>query len=57
MTNETMILVIDDDLNDQALIKRAFRVIGIRSSIHFVNNGLEAIAYMMGEGQYSNRAK
>lgn len=50
------IMVVDDDPNDLILIERAFREIGVREPIHTINGGREAIAYMMGEGKYSNRA-
>lgn len=49
------ILVIEDDPNDQFLIERAFRKIGVTDPIQIVGDGLEAIAYMMGEGKYSER--
>jgi CheY-like chemotaxis protein len=49
------ILVVDDDPNDLFLIEHAFRVIGVKEPIHTINGGLEAIAYMMGEGKFSDR--
>lgn len=49
------ILVIDDDPNDLIFIERAFRAIGVKDPIHTLSGGLEAIAYMMGEGKYSDR--
>ncbi len=58
MKKETpTILVVEDDPNDQFLLRRAFKKIGVTSPIHLVNNGLEAIAYMMGEGGYRDRAQ
>lgn len=51
------ILVVEDDPNDQFLIERAFRKIGVTDPIQIVGNGAEAIAYMMGEGKYSDRKK
>jgi CheY-like chemotaxis protein len=50
------ILVVDDDANDLILIESAFRDIGVKDPIHTVNGGREAIAYMMGEGKYSDRS-
>ena len=35
----------------------AFGGIGLTAAVHFVNDGREAIAYMMGEGTYSDRDK
>ena len=49
------ILVVDDDPNDLILIERAFRAIGVKDPIHTVTGGQEAIAYMMGEGKFSDR--
>jgi CheY-like chemotaxis protein len=51
------ILVIEDEPSDQMLIKSAFKHIGLTSSIKMVNDGAEAIAYLMGEGNYSDRTK
>jgi CheY-like chemotaxis protein len=51
------ILIVDDDANDRILIESAFREVGVTDPIHTVNNGKEAIAYMMGEGKYSDRSK
>jgi CheY-like chemotaxis protein len=50
------ILVVEDDGNDQLLIERAFRKIGVTDPIQIVGDGAEAIAYMMGEGKYSDRS-
>ena len=49
------ILIVEDDPNDQLLIKHAFRQIGVIDPIQIVGDGAEAIAYMMGEGKYSDR--
>jgi CheY-like chemotaxis protein len=51
------ILVVDDSQDDQFLIERAFRKIGVTDPIHMMNDGVEAIEYMMGEGKYKNRQK
>jgi CheY-like chemotaxis protein len=51
------ILVIDDDRDDQYLIKMAFKKIGVTDPIHLVSDGMEAIEYMMGEGKYADRKK
>ncbi|HYG36549.1 MAG TPA: response regulator [Clostridia bacterium] len=49
------ILVVEDDPNDQMFIVEAFRTNGVHNPIHVVNNGSEAIAYLMGEGSYGDR--
>ena len=51
------LLIVDDDANDLTLIEAAFRAVGVKDPIHTVNGGREAIAYMMGEGKYSDRSK
>jgi CheY-like chemotaxis protein len=51
------IMVVEDDLNDRFLIEHAFREIGVTDPIQYVGDGKEAIAYMMGEGKYSDRKK
>lgn len=51
------ILVIEDNLGDQKLIKIAFEKLGINVPLHFLNDGAVAIAYMMGEGPYADRKK
>ena len=49
------ILVVEDDLDDQFILTRGFKKIGVSTPIHVMGNGLEAIAYMMGEGKFANR--
>ena len=49
------ILVVEDDKNDQRLIERAFRGVGVKGPIHLVDDGAAAIAYMMGEGKFADR--
>jgi len=51
------IMVVEDDPNDQFLIEHAFREIGVIDPIHYVGDGAEAIAYMLGEGKFSDREK
>jgi CheY-like chemotaxis protein len=51
------ILVVEDDQNDQFLIERAFRKLGVTDPIQIVGDGAEAIAYMMAEGKYADRSK
>jgi CheY-like chemotaxis protein len=49
------ILIVEDDKNDQFLIERAFRKMGVTDPIRLVDDGAEAIAYMMGDGKYADR--
>jgi CheY-like chemotaxis protein len=52
--NATLLLV-DDDQNFLVFVERAFRQNGVTNPIHKVYDGAEAIAYMMGEGKFSDR--
>ena len=51
------ILVVEDDLDDQTLIVDAFRSNGVENPIQVVNSGAQAIAYLMGEGEFTDRKK
>lgn len=51
------ILIVEDDENDQFLIKSAFSKIGVRTPIQFVSNGKEAIAYLNGDNEFADRDK
>lgn len=49
------ILVIDDDANDLMLFESAFRAVGAASRVMTAGSGDEAIAYLNGEGKFSDR--
>lgn len=52
------ILLIDDDFDQQFLSTRALnQVLSNRSTINLANSGDEAIAYMIGEGEYGDRKR
>lgn len=51
------LLIVEDDPHDQYLLEHTFRQIGVTDPIHLVGDGVEAIEYMMGEGEYSDRDK
>jgi CheY-like chemotaxis protein len=50
------IMIVDDNPNDLLFIEKALREIGVKDPIHKITDGGEAIAYMMGEGKYSDRS-
>ena len=56
-TKNFTILAIDDSVNDQQLITRAFRQNGVTCPINWVGSGEEAIAYLLGEGKFSDRSR
>jgi CheY-like chemotaxis protein len=49
------VLLVEDDLNDIFLVKRAFRTAHIPSPLQVVTDGEEAINYLRGEGKYADR--
>jgi len=49
------ILLVEDDLNDIFLVKRAFKMARIENPLQVVTDGQEAIGYLRGEGKYENR--
>jgi CheY-like chemotaxis protein len=50
------ILLVEDEENDALLLKRAFKKNNILNPVQWVKDGLEAIAYLNGQGAYNNRA-
>lgn len=55
-TNPT-ILVVDDDLNDLLLIQMAFKAVGVTSRVQTAESGQEAVAYLKGDGKYTDRSE
>ena len=53
---EPLILVVEDDVNDQNFIRRAFKQSGVANRIATVNDGEEATAYLRGLGFYADRS-
>ena len=53
--NTATILIVDDDPNDLMFIQSAFKAVGATSRIQTVSGGVEAIAYLKGEGKFSDR--
>ena len=49
------VLLVEDDLNDIFLVKRAFKVAHIHNPLQVVTDGVEAIQYLGGEGKYADR--
>src|SRR5882757_2445361 len=55
MAEHAVILLAEDEKCCVLLIRRAFEQAHIPNPLHVVWNGQEAIAYLKGEGKYSNR--
>jgi CheY-like chemotaxis protein len=51
------ILLVEDDENDAMLLKMAFEKNSIPNPVQWVKDGLEAVAYLNGDGIYADRAK
>ena len=49
------VLVAEDDHDDALIIQRAFKHHGLARPAHIVDDGGEAIAYLRGDGVYSDR--
>ncbi len=50
------VLLVEDDLNDIFLVKRAFKKAQVKNPLQVVTDGQEAILYLRGEGKYNDRA-
>lgn len=50
------VLLVEDDLNDIFIVKRAFRTARIPNPLQVVTDGEEAIGYLRGDGKYRERA-
>src|SRR5919205_4510910 len=46
MSQQVMILLVDDDRDDRAILADAFTDLGTPNSIHFEENGEKALAYV-----------
>src|SRR5437016_5391792 len=54
-TKSFTVLLVEDDLNDIFLVKRAFKMAQVKNPLQVVTDGQEAILYLKGEGRYSDR--
>ena len=57
MKNDQFILLAEDDENDMLLIQRAFQKAGLKDALKIVRNGEQAIAYLSGYAEYSDRER
>src|SRR5262250_943064 len=49
------VLLVEDDLNDVFLVKRAFKMAQLPTPLKVVTDGEDAIDYLSGEGKYADR--
>jgi CheY-like chemotaxis protein len=52
---EFTVLLVEDDLNDIFLVKRAFKKAQIKNPLQVVTDGSEAVEYLRGAGKYGDR--
>jgi CheY-like chemotaxis protein len=51
------ILLVEDNVDDVTLVRRAFRKANIEHPMHVVVDGDQAIAYLSGAGEFANRSQ
>ena len=49
------VLLVEDDLNDIFLVKRAFKIAHVRNPLQVVTDGQEAVSYLKGDDKYADR--
>jgi CheY-like chemotaxis protein len=49
------VLLVEDDLNDIFLVKRAFKMVHLQNPLQVVTDGEEATHYLSGRGKYADR--
>lgn len=54
-TPDRTVLLVEDNLDDVLLTRRAFRKAGIPSALQVASDGDEAVAYLAGEGAFADR--
>ena len=52
-----LVLVVDDDDNDIVLFRRAVQQLKYAGSVHYIESGSQAIAYLAGEGDFEDRTR
>jgi CheY-like chemotaxis protein len=57
VSDHSVILLVEDRQDDVVLIRKAFQNAYLNNPLHVVADGEEAMAYLIGEGKYSNRAE
>lgn len=57
MSDQAVILLVDDLEDDRLLVRRAFEKAAVPNPLHCVSSGQEAIHYLSGTGPYANRAE
>ena len=56
MNDALNILLAEDNPDDVFLLQQAFKKAGVSSRLHLATDGMDALAYLKGEGAHSDRA-
>jgi CheY-like chemotaxis protein len=54
-TKQFTVLLVEDDINDIFLVKRAFKMARLETPLQVVTDGQQAVHYLSGEGKYADR--
>ena len=54
---EPVILLIEDSENDALLLRHAFKKAGLVNSLQVVRDGVDAMSYLLGLGEFADREK
>jgi CheY-like chemotaxis protein len=57
MSDRALILLVEDNADDAALLRRAFIKARVMNPLHLARTAEEAIAYLGGSGKYANRTE
>jgi CheY-like chemotaxis protein len=57
MPTDNVLLLVEDNEDDIFLMKRALAEAGVKNRLEIVEDGQEAIDYLEGKGEFSNRAE
>jgi CheY-like chemotaxis protein len=57
MATDRAILLVEDNEDDVFLMKRALKEAGVTNPLQIVEDGQEAVDYLNGSGQFSDRAR
>lgn len=54
--NTRHVLLVEDDENDITFMQHAWERVAMSASLHVVTDGVEAMSYLSGSGQYADRS-
>lgn len=57
LTSDKVVLFADDSDDDRFLFQQTYKEVGVQNPLVMVDDGAEAIEYLSGTGEFSDRAK